>query len=68
MQLWLVEGAGLAARKSSISTWWDIVWVSKRQWQKGVVQGDDLSAALTGYLSTHQEEIKMPVMDRTSDG
>lgn len=29
MPLWIVGSAGRAARRSSTSTWWGIVWVSK---------------------------------------
>lgn len=42
MPLWIVASAGQAARRSSTSTWWGIVWVSK---------GDDLSVPLNCCLT-----------------
>lgn len=65
MQLWLLEGAGLAARKSSISTWLDIAWVSKRRWP-WIIHRDGFSVAYASYSNTHQEEIKMPVVGEIS--
>lgn len=42
MPLWIVASAGQAARRSSTSTWWGIVWVSK---------GDDLSVPFNCCLT-----------------